>query len=316
LNTIDWTSLGSASNRHHEQRHFIVKLSHYLLPTRSRTKKYDRDTPSHCIYCNATVENRDHLLRCAHLTCATWRHDLLRSIRTRSDSVETDPVLLDLLMEGLHAWLHQNDPPSPAAYPAAYQRLVREQTTLGWRQLFNGRWSTEWSRLHERFITRRFDPIPSKMSGTTWTSQFIDLLWTGTRKLWDTRNGTVHGINTTTRAQARRDKVHRELRALYTLRQDMRYCDRDVFHETADAHLAAQPIWAIQNWLRIQVPMAKHSVKEAARAAVRNVRTITSYFRISTPEQTPNLIDPSPLGPGREPTLPSRGERGSAKNRD
>ena len=40
LNTIDWTSLGTPCNRHHHQRHFVVKLSHDLLPTRSRTKKY------------------------------------------------------------------------------------------------------------------------------------------------------------------------------------------------------------------------------------------------------------------------------------
>jgi hypothetical protein len=31
---------------------------------------------------------------------------------------------------------------------------VREQTRIGWRQLFNGRWLTEWARLHNRFILR------------------------------------------------------------------------------------------------------------------------------------------------------------------
>ena len=72
LNTIDWTSLGAACNRHHHQRHFVVKLSHDLLPTRAHTKKYDSDSPTHCIYCHDTEENRDHLLRCHHETCATW----------------------------------------------------------------------------------------------------------------------------------------------------------------------------------------------------------------------------------------------------
>jgi hypothetical protein len=218
--------------------------------------------------------------------------------------METDPVLLDILMESLHAWMHHTTIPPPAAYPAAYRRLVREQATLGWQQLFNGRWSTEWARLHERYLIRIINPIPCDLTGTKWTSSFIDLFWKNFRILWDQRNGKVHGIDTSTRLQARREKVHRELRALYTLRQDMRHCDRDVFHETADAHIIAQPVWAIQNWLKIHVPMAKHSVKEAARLAVRHVRTITSYFRVIPQEPIPHLIEPSPHGPGREPTLP------------
>jgi hypothetical protein len=207
-------------------------------------------------------------------------------------------------MEGLHAWLHQNDTPTPAAYPAAYRQLVREETTLGWRQLFNGRWSTEWACLHDRYIIRIIDPIPSNLTGTKWTATFIDLLWRRFRSLWDNGNGKVHGINMSTRYQARREQVHRELRAVYTLRQDMRHCDCTVFHDTAEAHIEAQPVWAIKNWLKIHVPMAKHSVKEAARLAVRNVRVITSYFRVIQPEPIPNMIEPSPNGPGREPTLP------------
>ena len=309
MKTIDWISLGQACHHNHMNRHFVVKISHDLLPTRSRTKKYDPDSPSHCIYCSAVVEDRDHLLRCTHTACATWRSELLRNIRKRSDVIKTDPVLLDVLMTGLHAWLHNNAPPLSAAYPAAYRRLVREQTTIGWRQLFNGRWSTEWARLHNRFILRHYDPIPSHLKGTKWTTTFIDLLWQGFRTLWDARNGKVHGVDSSTRTQARRERVHRELKALYLLRPGMRHCDRAVFHDTVEEHIDVQPVWAIQNWLRIQVPMAKHSVKEAARSAISQVRTIVSYFRtqVDTPNQNvnPNMIDPSPSGPGRESTLPA-----------
>jgi hypothetical protein len=211
-------------------------------------------------------------------------------------------------MESLHAWLHNNPPPNPATtYPAAYRRLVCEQNTLGWRQLFNTCWSTEWSRLHEQFILRSFDPIPSKMSGTNWTSTYITLIWTSFRLLWDGRNGKVHGIDTSSRSQARLEKVHRELRALYTLHPVMRFRDHDVFHKSADHHIDKSPVWAIQNWLRIKVPMAKHSVKEAVRLAVQNVRTITSYFRGHSDAPPSNMIEHSPSGPGRESTLPAGG---------
>jgi hypothetical protein len=181
-------------------------------------------------------------------------------------------------MDGLYAWFHHRHSPLPEAYPAAFRRLVREQTTLGWRQLFNGRWSTEWARLQDRYLLCHFDPIPDKLRGPKWTLAHIDLLWTHFRKLWDSRNGKVHGVDTSTRLEARREKTHRKLHALYQLREDMRHCDQDIFYPTADIHIAAQPVWAIQNWLKIQVPMAKHSAKEAAKSAVRNVRTILSYF--------------------------------------
>jgi hypothetical protein len=45
----------------------------------------------------------------------------------------------------------------------------------------------------------------------------------------------------------------------------MRHRDQDIFHPTVEEHIEAKPVWALQNWLKIQGPMAKHSVKEAAR---------------------------------------------------
>jgi hypothetical protein len=63
----------------------------------------------------------------------------------------------------------------------------------------------------------------------------------------------------------------------------MRHRDRDIFHTTVEAHIEAQPVWAIQNWLKIHVPMAKHIAKEAAWSAVRHVRTIASYFGTQNP---------------------------------
>jgi hypothetical protein len=53
----------------------------------------------------------------------------------------------------------------------------------------------------------------------------------------------------------------------------MHHCDRDILllPTVIEAQIEAQPVWAIQNWLKMQVPMAKYSAKEAARLAVRHV---------------------------------------------
>jgi hypothetical protein len=165
---------------------------------------------------------------------------------------------------------------------------------LGWRQLFNGRWSTKWARLQDRYLTQHFDPIPEKLRGQKWTSAHIELLWTNFRKLWDScSNGKVHGVDMSTRAEARCEKTHRKIHVLYKLQADMRHCDKDIFYPTADHHIAAQPIWAPQNWLKIQVPMAKHSIKEAAKLAIRHVCTLFSYFgRPTVRGRTVSLLFP------------------------
>jgi hypothetical protein len=114
-----------------------------------------------------------------------------------------------------------------------------------------------------------------------WTSTHIDIIWRSFCKLWDLLNGKIHCIDTSTRAEARRNKRHHECRALYLLRANMRHCDQDIFYPTVAKRMEVQPVWELQNWLKIQVPMAQHSVKEAAQILVRHVRTIISYFGIS-----------------------------------
>jgi hypothetical protein len=65
----------------------------------------------------------------------------------------------------------------------------------------------------------------------------------------------------------------------------MRHRNCDILHATVEEHMEAQPVWVMQNWLLIHVPMAKHSVKEGARLAVRNVCTLVSYFWTQAPTQ-------------------------------
>jgi hypothetical protein len=106
----------------------------------------------------------------------------------------------------------------------------------------------------------------------------IHFLWTSFRTLWDLRNGQVHGNDSSTRAKKQKEKAHRELLAMYLLRDQTQYCDRNIFHESAAAHLDAQPVWALKNWIRVYRPLVVHSIKEAANQAIQKVRTLTSYF--------------------------------------
>jgi hypothetical protein len=51
--------------------------------------------------------------------------------------VLTRPYLVDILLNGIDAWIHET-PFDKLKYPAIYHRLIDEQSSLGWRQIFQG----------------------------------------------------------------------------------------------------------------------------------------------------------------------------------
>ena len=185
LSTIDWPSLGAACNKHHEQRHFVVKLNHDILPTRQITSRYDQSSPTACPFCLSLPETRDHMVRCQHAVCQKWRGDLLCMLCQRCDKLNTNPVLLDLLIHGLDSWLRNQPSPRPREYPAAYRSLIQEQSDLGWQQLLNGRWSQRWAIMQDRYLSRHFDPIPDQLGGNKWVTTMMDTTWQSVRTLWD-----------------------------------------------------------------------------------------------------------------------------------
>jgi hypothetical protein len=56
-----------------------------------------------------------------------------------------------ILLTALEAWF-TNTPADFLKYPTQYSRLIRQQTQIGWRQLLNGRLSTEWLRLQDEHL--------------------------------------------------------------------------------------------------------------------------------------------------------------------
>jgi hypothetical protein len=221
LSQVDWTSLGAACNLNHVQRHFVVKISHDLLPTCSLTTKYDSNSPAECPFCFHGRKDRDHLLQCLHLECLQWRSVLLPRLQTCCEPLHTDPVLLALLMQGLDNSFHHQPAPTPQEYPVAYRPLVHEQTTLGWQQLFNGRWSLQWFVLQDRYLSWHFDPVPDPLNSKKWTTAKIHFLWTSFWTLWELRNGQVYGVNSSTRAKKQKEKAHGELLATATATSSM-----------------------------------------------------------------------------------------------
>ena len=132
-----------------------------------------------------------------------------------------NPVLLDILIHGLDSWLRSQPEPTTAAYPTASRSLLQEQSTLGWRQLFNGRCSARWGILQDRYLLHHFETIPDQLGSIKWTTLMIATTWQSVRTLWDLRNGQVYGLDSSSRSQKQKEQAHRKLCALYILQSNM-----------------------------------------------------------------------------------------------
>ena len=121
----------------------------------------------------------------------------------------TDPILQTILLAGLHAW-QRKQVLIPSHYPVQYRKLIAQQNRIGWRQLFNGRVSRQWSTLQQAHL-RKNSLLTSRQSGPLWTVSVITSLWTSWHTIWEDRNQKVHGHDTLTRNRIQREHAIAEL---------------------------------------------------------------------------------------------------------
>jgi hypothetical protein len=97
------------------------------------------------------------------------------------------------------------------------------QASIGWHQLFFGRFSSSWSQVQDDHLGTR---KTKRNNGRTWLTKIIDTLFKAWWQLWDLRNSDRHGRDHRTTIQANTRQGILELTQLYESHQ-----------ETAPAHL-------------------------------------------------------------------------------
>ena len=57
--------------------------------------------------------------------------------------------------------------------------MIQQQNVIGWRQLFNGRFGTEWSRVQDDYYARERSQHGKndKRSGEKWQTKVISHIW-------------------------------------------------------------------------------------------------------------------------------------------
>ncbi len=196
----------------------------------------------------------------------------------------TCPILLNTLVWVHRLWFqHNNEEPFEVnvdEYSSRIHGILKQQTTIGWNQIFSGRFCQELSVWQEtNYHTSRHQRSTKHHTGERWQVALIILVWEQWYLLWTTRNQDAHGADAETRARIVRNNVHREIRGLYDQRERAEPEVQALMRGNAQDH-EHQPTWINRNWLRIQGPLVRTSIRRAQQRATAGVlRSITSYFR-------------------------------------
>jgi hypothetical protein len=170
---------------------------------------------------------------------------------------------------------------------------------LGWRQLFNGRWSCKWAYLQDQYL-REIGNKDLKYTGTSWLTAMITKFWRQFFVVWSERNATVHGNTQATRQEALCRKITREIHHWFYRKDQLLQSDRiDILEakfgptiDTADTQTAKDPPHVSLNWLRMYNPILHDGIKLATATALQGVRQMSTYF--PTVRQASNKRPPKP----------------------
>jgi hypothetical protein len=272
---IDWTAHEKATHRYLHRRVHLVKLIHEILPTNDNVGIWKENRSEKCPSCSHPAEDRDHVLRCPHPARQEWRQNFLLSIRKTCDRLNTRPNLRDILLSSLEAWLNET-PVNYDNYPPLYSTLIHQQTQIGWRQIFNGRISKEWSR-HQDDHLYQVGLHNAKTTGLLWAASLLTSIWDEWHLVWTIRNGVIHGHDVTSRQRIQRSNAETQIRAIYDDRNLLLPADRDHLYDDVETHLEKSTT-SLQNWLNVYQGLFSDSISKAKRRALEGVRSIRSYF--------------------------------------
>lgn len=273
---IDWEAFSQILQKYKDKWTTIVKHVHDISPTGHIAHRNNPHLPHECPACSVAHETNRHVILCPHPNRVRWRAQTIQKVRN-CKSAATDPYLQDILRDGLLRFHHQFEPISPETYPARYTQLIRTQTEIGWDQLYKGRWSIEWRKCQDKYITQVTTTV-SSTTGHMWVISIGRLIFDQWIVLWKIRNEERHGKDEQLRRQARLKILTSELQELYTYKNRVCPHDRQIFHSSVEEHLRIHAsLDHLEDWIEMHREAIKASVSQAAILGLTRNRTLLEY---------------------------------------
>jgi hypothetical protein len=238
----------------------LVKHLHKIAPTGEIAHRNNHHYSSKCPSCDCENETNDHVLLCPAASRKQWRQTSRAKLILYIDqTLSSDPVLCDILRDGVLRWESHLPSPDPSSYPALYRPLIISQNQIGWDHLFRARWSRQWQHLHRSYAQRA--SLSEKHSdGLSWVRKIGQKMLHSWLDLWKLRNQERHGADQREQKEKRIPFIRSQSEELYSFRDATMPTDRHMFHTDVDAHFARHPnLDHLEDWR----PAIMSSVKQA-----------------------------------------------------
>ena len=284
FDTIDWEAHGISVRNHYHRKHFITKFLHNWLPTGSLTSRYDQKYAAKCPSCEEEFEDREHFLRC--IPRQQWQQDLKTDLKKEASKIQTQPELLDILLEGLSAWFEDRQP-AFNFQSVKYNALISRQNKAGWDQILYGRFVIDWRNIQDEHLHSMHN-TKQQQTGRTWVTKTTKLIWHQIYTTWEIRNDTLHGIDQSSIEVARLERAMRETEALYEVKTDVLPRDYDLFYTTIDEHYEHETTSrGLRQWIHTWKPVILQSIKQATTLGTRGLANIRQFFTLPIPPEPP-----------------------------
>ena len=171
-----------------------------------------------------------------------------------------------------------------AHYPEKYQELILAQNKIGWINLYQGKWSSEWSQLHTIYAANG-QVHTTVTDGNIWVQKCGRHLIERWLVLWRLRNHERHGATQEERKAKLEATLLHQLEEYYNLRQTVVPFDRQLLfpYENAETHLqASKDLESLQEWILDHQPLAHASAQQALQNTIHGTQDIRPWLRHSS----------------------------------
>ena len=194
-------------------------------------------------------------------------------MRRALDKVRSDPVLKDIMLEGIDSFILDREFPF-ARYPTKYQGLCRCQDSIGWINLVRGFVSTHWLSLQNEYFRRNG---LSDRCGCPGILHVLRCVRDSLHELWVLRNSQHHGKDMQSQESKIRWQTIQHLTELYAFRHSVLPEHRVLFWSSLEVHLR-EPQADLLAWLATHSDRIRASRETAVKGNVDHPRPLTFYF--------------------------------------
>jgi hypothetical protein len=241
INDIHWQSHGKAFSALSGRRYKTTcQLIHKWLPVNKSYSKASIGTAKLCPFCCSEEEDQIHFLSCNHIELkSAWdKASEVLYTRLHKYNKHIHHHLLKLLTLAITQWRTTTSPEVPNFLHPKFHSLFKNQSVIGWNQIINGRFSTQWA---EAITSECTNP-------TNWLAYTISQIWQQVFEVWKHRCDKNHGTDKSTKHKRAMMRLTPQVESIFDQQHTSEQNDQYLFKNTMSAILQL-PIPSIEQWI-------------------------------------------------------------------